>query len=73
MRAHISTEAMERSLWGSFTHQQIFMKDFIVGRYRESKQKKKKGKKSHPAVCLYVYRGGVVTLCLHPDDLQVCV
>ncbi|CAM9945872.1 unnamed protein product [Ectocarpus fasciculatus] len=70
MRSHISTEAMERSLWGSFTHQQIFIKDFIVGRYREAKQKKEKWKKSHAAVCLYVFRGGVVTLCLHPNDLQ---
>ncbi|CBJ32553.1 hypothetical protein Esi_0346_0039 [Ectocarpus siliculosus] len=70
MRSHISTEAMERSLWGSFTHQQIFMKDFIAGRYREAKQKKQTRKKSNPAVCLYVFRGGVVTLCLHPNDLQ---
>lgn len=48
------------------------MKDFIVGRYREAKQKKKTWKKSNAAVCLYVFRGGVVTLCLHPNDLQVC-
>ncbi|CAB1103726.1 unnamed protein product [Ectocarpus sp. CCAP 1310/34] len=61
---------IERSLWGSFTHQQIFMKNFIVGRYREAKQKKKTWKKSNAAVCLYVYPGGVVTLCLHPNDLQ---
>jgi len=74
MRGHITDEAMERSLWGSFTHQQIYVMNFIVKRYSEMEAKKAGGKKmrknGHP-VCLYVYRGGKVTLTMHPDDLQV--
>ncbi len=73
MRAHISTEAMERSLWGSFTHQQIFVKDFLVARHKEMEAKRAGAKKmrNNNPVCVYVFRGGKVTLALHPDDLHV--
>lgn len=74
MRADISAEAMERSLWGSFTHQQIFVNNFLVARQNEMEAKKagaKKTRDKNTPVCVYVFRGGKLTLTLHPDDLQV--
>lgn len=76
MSSHISTEAMERSRWGSFTHQEIFVMNFLVKRDDEAnaKKAKKAGAKKRSndkLVCLYVCRAGKVTLTLNPRDLQV--
>lgn len=67
------TRALERSTWGSFTHQEIYVRDFLVGRHREAKEAgpiPKKSKKRKPA-CVYVFRAGKVTLPTHPHELQV--
>ena len=66
-------ELLERSSWGSFTHQEIFVRDFLVGRYREAKAAgpiPKKSQKRQP-VCVYVFRAGKVTLGTNPKELQV--
>lgn len=66
-------EALERSSWGNFTHQEIFARDFLVGRHRKAKEAgpiPKKSRMRQPA-CVYVFRAGKVTLGTHPDEPQV--
>lgn len=66
--AFITEERLRRSEWGSFTAQQIYIRDFLVSR---GSDKKRTSEEEARAKLAYVYRSGEVRLCTHPGDLEV--
>ena len=66
--AFITEDRLRRSEWGSFTAQQIYIRDFLVSR---GSDKKRTSEEEARAKLAYVYRSGEVRLCTHPGDLEV--
>lgn len=66
--AFITEERLRRSEWGSFTAQQIYVRDFLVSR---GSDKRRTTEEEARAKLAYVYRSGEVRLCTHPADLEV--
>lgn len=65
--AFITEERLRRSEWGSFTAQQIYIRDFLVSRGSDKRRTTEQAR----AKFAYVYRSGEVRLCTHPGDLEV--
>lgn len=63
----ITEERLRRSEWGSFTAQQIYIRDFLVSRGFDERRATERAR----AKLAYVYRSGEVRLCTHPGDLEV--